>query len=70
MYFKYKETASKSKKTYTDLAGKLESLNISHFKVIDGQKMLIKIIFNDGFLHIICDGSGKKDLKLIKIPKD
>jgi hypothetical protein len=52
------------------LAEKLESLNLSHFKVIDGHKMLIKIIFNDGFLHIIGDGTGKKDLKLIKIPKD
>lgn len=32
--------------------------------------MLIKMIFNDGFLHIIGDNCGKKDLKLIKIAKN
>ena len=39
-------------------------------KLIDGEKMLIKIEFVGDILKIIGDSQNSKDIKIIEIPKD
>jgi hypothetical protein len=39
-------------------------------KVVDGEKMLIKIEFIGDMLKIVGDSQGSKDIKIIEIPKE
>lgn len=39
-------------------------------KLIDGEKMLIKIEFVGDILKIVGDSQNSKDIKIIEIPKD
>ena len=39
-------------------------------KLIDGEKMIIKIEFVGDILKIVGDSQNSKDIKIIEIPKD
>ena len=49
---------------------KYENIRLMRTKVIDGQKMLIKIEFRGDQLKIIGDTQNSNDVKIIEIPKE
>jgi len=49
---------------------KYENMRLMKTKVIDGQKMLIKIEFRGDQLKIIGDTKNSNDVKIIEIPKE
>jgi len=49
---------------------KYENMRLMKTKVIDGQKMLIKIEFRGDQLKIIGDTQNSNDVKIIEIPKE
>ena len=44
---------------------KYQNMKLTRIKVIDGQRMLIKIEFVGNFLRIIGDTQKRKDIKII-----
>ena len=52
------------------LRAKYENIRLMRTKVIDGQKMLIKIEFRGDQLKIIGDTQNSNDVKIIEIPKE
>jgi len=49
---------------------KYDKFGLTKYKVIDGQRFLIKIELNDELLKIIGDPQDKRDIKIIEIPKE
>ena len=60
----------KSITSYRLYKSKYDKMKLIRRKVVDGEKMLIKIEFIGDMLKIVGDSQGSKDIKIIEIPKE
>jgi hypothetical protein len=57
-------------KQNNSIRSKLENIKLTRVRMIDGQRMVVRIEFMDEMLKIVGDCQDQKDLKVIEIPKE